>query len=43
MLTKKQKEEVVKDLTDKIKRQKSLIFTDASGVKVKIFKKFVES
>jgi large subunit ribosomal protein L10 len=35
MLTKKQKEEVVKDLADKIKRQKSLIFTDAKGVKVK--------
>lgn len=35
MLTKKQKEEVVNELADKIKRQKSLIFTDAKGVKVK--------
>ena len=35
MLTRNQKEEVVKDLADKIKRQKSLIFTDAKGVKVK--------
>jgi len=35
MLTKKQKEEVIKELADKIKRQKSLIFTDAKGVKVK--------
>ena len=39
MLTKKQKEEVVKDLADKIKRQKSLIFTDAKGVKVKDIQK----
>ncbi|MFH1129564.1 MAG: 50S ribosomal protein L10 [Patescibacteria group bacterium] len=35
MLTKKQKQEIVEELADKIKRQKSLIFTDAKGVKVK--------
>ena len=35
MLTRKQKEEIVEELTDRIKRQKSLIFTDAKGVKVK--------
>jgi large subunit ribosomal protein L10 len=35
MLTKKQKQEIVEELTDKIRRQKSLIFTDAKGVKVK--------
>ena len=34
MLTKKQKEEVIKDLADKIKRQKSLVFTDIGGVNV---------
>jgi large subunit ribosomal protein L10 len=35
MLTKTQKAEIVNELADKIKRQKSLIFTDAKGVKVK--------
>ncbi len=35
MLTKKQKQEIVEELAGKIKRQKSLIFTDAKGVKVK--------
>jgi len=35
MLTKKQKQEIIDELADKIKRQKSLIFTDAKGVKVK--------
>ena len=35
MLTKTQKQAIVEDLADKIKRQKSLIFTDAKGVKVK--------
>lgn len=34
MLTRKQKEKIVEDLTDKIKRQKSLILVDAKGVKV---------
>lgn len=34
MLTRKQKEEVVKELADKIKRQQSLIFTDVTGVNV---------
>jgi large subunit ribosomal protein L10 len=34
MLTRKQKEQIVEDLSDKIKRQKSLIFIDAKGVKV---------
>lgn len=34
MLTRKQKEKTVSDLSDKIKRQKSLIFIDAKGVKV---------
>lgn len=34
MLTRKQKEDVVKELADKIKRQKSLIFTDVTGVNV---------
>jgi len=34
MLTREQKEKLVEDLADKIKRQKSLIFTDAKGVKV---------
>lgn len=34
MLTRKQKEQVVEELADKIRRQKSLIFTDAKGVKV---------
>jgi large subunit ribosomal protein L10 len=35
MLTKKQKQEIINELADKIKRQKSLIFTDAKGVRVK--------
>jgi large subunit ribosomal protein L10 len=35
MLSRKQKEQIVEELADKIKRQKSLIFTDAKGVKVK--------
>lgn len=34
MLTRKQKEKIVEELSDKIKRQKSLIFIDAKGVKV---------
>ena len=34
MLTRKQKEEVVEELTDKIKRQQSLVFTDVTGVNV---------
>lgn len=34
MLTKKQKEEIVEELADKIKRQQSLIFTDVTGVNV---------
>lgn len=39
MLTRKQKEQVVEELADKIRRQKSLIFTDAKGVKVKDIQK----
>lgn len=39
MLTRKRKEEIVDQLADKIKRQKSLIFTDAKGVKVKDIQK----
>lgn len=34
MLTRKQKEEVVEELADKIRRQQSLIFTDITGVNV---------
>ena len=34
MLTRAQKEEIVNELADKIKRQKSLIFTDVTGVSV---------
>jgi large subunit ribosomal protein L10 len=34
MLTKKQKEQVIEDLVDRIKRQKILVFTDFSGLKV---------
>lgn len=34
MLSRKQKEQIVDELADKIKHQKSLIFTDAEGVKV---------
>jgi len=34
MLTKKQKQEIVEELADKIKRQQSLIFTDITGVNV---------
>ncbi len=34
MLTKEQKKEIVEELTDKIKRQKSLVFTDFRGLKV---------
>ncbi len=33
MLTRKQKEKIVEDLTDKMKRQKILIFTDFRGLK----------
>ena len=33
MLTRSQKEEVVKDLTEKIKASKSIVFADYSGVK----------
>jgi large subunit ribosomal protein L10 len=39
MLTRKQKEQIVEELAGKIKRQKSLIFTDATGVKVKDIQK----
>ena len=39
MLTRKQKEGIVEELAGKIKRQKSLIFTDAKGVKVKDIQK----
>ncbi len=35
MLTKQQKEQIIKDLADKIKRQKVLIFADFRGLKVK--------
>ncbi len=34
MLTRQQKEQIVEKLADKIKRQKSLIFTDVTGVNV---------
>lgn len=34
MLTREQKQKVVEELADKIKRQKSLIFTDVTGVSV---------
>lgn len=34
MLTKKQKQEIVEELTDKLKRQKGLVFTDFKGLKV---------
>lgn len=34
MLTRAQKEQIVKELADKIKRQQSLIFTDITGVSV---------
>jgi large subunit ribosomal protein L10 len=34
MLTKKQKQELIQELVDKIKRQQSLIFTDVTGVNV---------
>lgn len=34
MLTREQKEEIVEELADKMKRQKSLIFTDVTGVNV---------
>jgi len=34
MLTRKQKEELVKELADKINRQQSLIFTDITGINV---------
>jgi len=34
MLTKKQKEQIVQELADKMKRQQSLIFTDITGVNV---------
>jgi len=34
MLTRQQKEEIVNELADKIKRQKSLVFTDVTGVNV---------
>lgn len=39
MLSRKQKEQTVEELAGKIKRQKSLIFTDAKGVKVKDIQK----
>jgi len=34
MLTKQQKQELIEELTDKLKRQKSLIFTDFRGLKM---------
>lgn len=34
MLTRKQKEQIVEELADKIKRQQSLIFTDVTGINV---------
>ena len=34
MLTRKQKEEIVEELADKIKRQQSLVFSDITGVNV---------
>jgi large subunit ribosomal protein L10 len=34
MLTREQKEQIVEELADKIKRQQSLIFTDVTGVSV---------
>lgn len=34
MLTRKQKEEIIEELTDKLKRQKGLVFTDFRGLKV---------
>ena len=34
MLTKEQKKEIVEELTDKLKRQKALVFTDFRGLKV---------
>lgn len=34
MLTKAQKKQIIEDLTDRIKRQKILIFTDTKGLKV---------
>lgn len=39
MLTRKQKEQIVEELADRVKRQKSLIFTDAKSVKVKDIQK----
>lgn len=35
MLTRKNKEKIVKDLTEKVKDSKSVVFTDFKGVKVK--------
>ncbi len=34
MLTREQKKQIVEELADKMKRQKSLIFTDVTGVNV---------
>ncbi|MBD3282539.1 MAG: 50S ribosomal protein L10 [Candidatus Portnoybacteria bacterium] len=34
MLTRKQKEEIVKELAEKMERQESLVFTDISGISV---------
>ncbi len=34
MLTKEQKQQIVEELTDKLKRQKALVFTDFRGLKV---------
>ncbi len=34
MLTKKQKEEIINELADKLERQKGLVFTDFRGLKV---------
>jgi len=34
MITKKQKQEIIKDLADKLSRQKAVIFSDYTGLKV---------
>ena len=37
MITKEQKKEIIKDLTDKFSRQKAVIFSDYTGLKVNQF------
>ena len=37
MISKEQKKEVIKDLTDKLSKQKAVIFFDYSGLKVNKF------